>query len=137
MSYYPHYPETYRACRAHSEMLQFGYRMNRFDKKTQRTALTTFLDRVPSNKFDPKQVDEMIVLGANINDQSSDPRDEDDKEEKDKIGDNVLIRYVKVTPWCVLLYSMHVPRCIFTHTWTAQSSTDRLSDTGRGNPTYQ
>ena len=83
------------------EMLQFGYRMNRYDEKTKRSALTMFLDRVPSDKFDPKQVDDMIILGANINDESRDPRDEEDNEEKDKIWDNVLVRYIKVTPWYV------------------------------------
>ena len=88
---------------AFSEMLEFGYRMNRFDRKSERSALTTFLDRVPSDKFFPEQVDEMIVLGANINDQSKDPRDEDDNLEEDKIGDNVIIRYVKFTPWYALL----------------------------------
>ena len=84
---------------AFSEMLEFGYRMNRKHRKTKQSALTTFLDRVPNDKFDPEQVEQMIKLGANINDQSVQPRDEEDVIEKDKIGDNVLIRYTKVTPW--------------------------------------
>eukprot|EP01084_Bolivina_argentea_P067013 122137_1 len=83
---------------AFSEMLQFGYRMNRFDNKSRRSALSTFLDRVPSDKFDAVEVDRMIQLGANINDQSIKPEDEKDEPEPEKIGDNVLIRYIKVTP---------------------------------------
>eukprot|EP01084_Bolivina_argentea_P150833 263354_1 len=82
---------------AFSEMLQFGYRMNRFDKKSNRSALSTFLDRVPSDKFDSDEIDRMIQLGGNINDKSIKPQDENDELEPDKIGDNVLIRYIKVT----------------------------------------
>eukprot|EP01083_Nonionella_stella_P150702 480485_1 len=83
---------------AFSEMLQFGYRMNRFDEKSQRSGLSTFLDRVPSDKFQYEEVENMILLGANINDQSQKPKDERDRDEPMKVGDNVLIRYIKVTP---------------------------------------
>eukprot|EP01083_Nonionella_stella_P107215 310315_1 len=81
-----------------SEMLAFGYRMNRFDEKSQRSGLSTFLDRVPSDKFLYKEVESMIRLGAKINDQSVRPKNEEDHDEPKKVGDNVLIRYVKVTP---------------------------------------
>eukprot|EP01083_Nonionella_stella_P243105 847405_1 len=81
-----------------SEMLAFGYRMNRFDEKSQRSGLSTFLDRVPSDKFMYKEVESMIRLGAKINDQSVRPKNEEDHDEPKKVGDNVLIRYVKVTP---------------------------------------
>eukprot|EP01083_Nonionella_stella_P318673 1165992_1 len=83
---------------AFSEMLQFGYRMDRFDHKSNRSALSTFLDRVPSDKFEVKDVHLMIKLGADINDRSVNPENEDDQPQPDKIGDNVLIRYIKVTP---------------------------------------
>eukprot|EP01083_Nonionella_stella_P171137 583843_1 len=87
---------------AFGEMLEFGYRMDRFDKKTNRSALSTFLDRVPSDKFEVKDVNLMIKLGANINDRSVNPQNEKDEPEPDKIGDNVLIRYIKVTPCDVI-----------------------------------
>eukprot|EP01083_Nonionella_stella_P108949 317216_1 len=87
---------------AFGEMLEFGYRMDRFDKKTNRSALSTFLDRVPSDKFEVKDVNLMIKLGANINDRSVNPQNEKDESEPDKIGDNVLIRYIKVTPCDVI-----------------------------------
>ena len=78
-------------------MLQFGYRMNRFDKKSKRSALATFLDRVPSDKFHSEEIDRIVQLGAKINDVSVKPQNENDEDEPDKVGDNVLIRYIKVT----------------------------------------
>eukprot|EP01083_Nonionella_stella_P185479 676423_1 len=83
---------------AFSEMLQFGYRMNRFDETSKRSGLSTFLDRIPSHKFDYEEVESMIRLGANANDQSIKPQDEKDNDVADQVGDNILIRYVKVTP---------------------------------------
>eukprot|EP01083_Nonionella_stella_P185477 676419_1 len=83
---------------AFSEMLQFGYRMNRFDETSKRSGLSTFLDRVPNHMFKYEEVESMIRLGAKANDQSIKPQDEKDNDEPDKVGDNILIRYVKVTP---------------------------------------
>eukprot|EP01084_Bolivina_argentea_P216577 367893_1 len=80
------------------EMLQFGYRMNRFDAKTQRSGLTIYLDRIPSDKFNYYEIERMVQLGANINDTSLHPKDENDMYDAFKVGDNVLIRYIKVTP---------------------------------------